>query len=49
MKDFQLRHFENRETIKNLRQDSKACWVTLAVLFLDETEHRAPSNTFPLK
>jgi hypothetical protein len=49
MKDFQRRHFRNRETIKNMRYDSKSCWVTLAALFLDDTEHRTPSNTFPLE
>jgi hypothetical protein len=48
MKDFQLHHFDNRERIENLRHDSKACWVTLAVLVLDETEHMT-SNTFPLE
>jgi hypothetical protein len=49
IKDFQRRHFRNRETIKNTRHDSKACRVTLSTLFLDETEHRTPSNFFPLE
>jgi hypothetical protein len=49
MKYFQRRHFRNRETIKNMRHDSKACWVTLSALFLDESEYRTPSNTLPLE
>jgi hypothetical protein len=49
MKDFQLGHFEDRETIKNPRHDSKACWMNLAILFLDKTEHRLPSNNFLLE
>jgi hypothetical protein len=34
-------HFQQREIINNLRHDSKACWTTLATLYLDETESTA--------
>jgi hypothetical protein len=33
-------HFQQREIIINyLRHDSKACWTTLATMYLDETEN----------
>jgi hypothetical protein len=32
-------HFQQREIINNLRHDSKACWTTLATLYLDEIEN----------
>jgi hypothetical protein len=33
-------HFQQQEIINKLCHDSKACWTTLATLYLDETEHR---------
>jgi hypothetical protein len=33
-------HFQQREITNNLRQDSKACWTTLATLYLEETENK---------
>jgi hypothetical protein len=32
-------HFQQREIINNLRHDSKACWTTMATLYLVETEN----------
>jgi hypothetical protein len=32
--------FQHQEIINNLHNDSKACWTTLATLYLDETETR---------
>jgi hypothetical protein len=33
-------HFQQREIMNNLRHNSKACWTTLATLYLEETENR---------
>jgi hypothetical protein len=38
-------HFQHREIINNLCHDSKACWTTLATLYLDETEKKQHSAT----
>jgi hypothetical protein len=32
-------HFQQRKIINNVRQDIKACWTTLATLYLDNTEN----------
>jgi hypothetical protein len=33
-------YFQQQEIINNLRHDSKACWATMATLYLDDTEDR---------
>jgi hypothetical protein len=33
-------NFQQREIINNLLHDSKACWTTLATLYLDDTENK---------
>jgi hypothetical protein len=39
LRDFQKQHFNRRQRIMDLRNESTKCWATLAKLYLDDAEN----------
>jgi hypothetical protein len=48
LQTFQLKHFENRQQIRNLNYESKKCWVNLAEKYINEASSPIISEIYTL-